>query len=165
MELQSNSAYRADQLPGMSRLRPWPGDPYKKPAKLTLENRRLWERTEAHNARCAAMREAQIERWEAEREARIDAAEPAGPAPLFTGRRFTAADTIEHLIHQALGSWLEDRDDQAAAELWEARMDDHPRESLRYLTERAKARGEDWRDLCAVLKIRIKLGAKQCSTN
>lgn len=158
------------KLAALPRLRPWPGDPYAKPAKLTPENRRLWEKTEADNARHAAMREAKLDRWEAEREARIYSAQPAGPAPLFTGQRFTALDTIEHLIHQALGSCLddyeqEDRDDQAAAELWEARVADHPRESLRYLTERAKARGEDWRDLCAVLKIRIKLGAKQCSTN
>jgi len=151
------------KLSDLPRLRPWHGDPYAKPAKLTPENRALWEKTEANNARCSALREAQLDQWEAEREARINAAQPAGPAPLFTGRRFTALATIEHLIHQALGSWLQDRDDQAAAELWEARMDDHPREALRYLTERAAALGENWGALCAVLKIRIKLGANHAA--
>ena len=129
-------------------------------AELTPENRRLWEKTEAFNARCSAMREAQFDQWEAEREARINAAQPAGPAPLFKGRRFEALDTIEHLIHQALGSSLQD---QNALELWEARMADHPREALRYLTERAKALNEDWGAFCAVLKIRIKLGGNHAA--
>ena len=145
-------------------LRPWPGDPYAiNPAKLTPENRRLWEQTEAFNARNAALRQSQWEEWQAAQEARIAAALPAGPAPLFTGRRFTALDTIEHLIHQALGSWLQDRDDDDAAALWEARAMDDPREALRYFTERAKALGENWGALCAVLKIRTKLGDKNAA--
>jgi hypothetical protein len=151
------------KLSDLPRIRPWPGDPYAKPAKLTPQNRKLWEKTEADNVRHAAMREARLDQWEAEREARINAAQPAGPAPLFTGERFTALDTIEHLIHQALNSWLQDRDDRHAAELWEARMDDHPREALRYLTERAEALGEDWATICAILKIRIKLGDKNAA--
>lgn len=151
------------KLSDLPRIRPWPGDTYAKPAKLTPENRRLWEQTDAFNARNAALREAQLDQWEAEREARINSAQPAGPAPLFTGQRFTALDTIEHLIHQALGSWLDDREDQDALDLWEARMDDYPREALRYLTERAAALGENWRTLCAVLKIRVKLGANHAA--
>jgi hypothetical protein len=144
-------------------IRPWPGDPYARPAKLTPENQRLWDKTEARNARHAAMRESQHEQWAAKREARIYSAQPAGPAPLFTGERFMALDTIEHLIHQAVNSWLQDRDDRHAAELWEARAGDNPQQALRYLTERAKALNEDWTTICAILKIRTKLGGNNAA--
>lgn len=139
-------------------IRDVPGDPYVMPANISDADRALWEATEADNERCAKLFPARLAQWHREREAFLAALKPAGPEPLFSGQRFVALDTIEHAIHQAFGSLRQadedDEDKQACSERFNKRVRNHPKQALRYFTERAKALGEDQSEIVAILKIR-----------
>lgn len=133
-------------------------DPYTMPPSISPANRALWEATAAKNERNAKAYAKRLVQWREEQDARLLALRPAGPAPLFEGAKFVALDTIEHLIHQSLGS-LHDADDSdrdECSERFDAVVSDHPREALRYFTEREKARGEK-NSVLPILRIRSRL--------
>jgi uncharacterized protein YciI len=138
---------------------PTVADPYTMPPNLSPANRALWEGTLAKNERNAKAHAERLEKWYAEQDERRLALRPAGPAPLFDGARFVALETVEHSIHQALGSLrqADDDDRDECGERFDAVVADHPREALRYFIEREQARGESWASMIAILKIRSRL--------
>lgn len=111
----------------------------------------------------AAQREAEHYRYIIEQARRIAARKPADPAPLFRGRKFIALDTVEHTIHQRLGTLRQSDDDDRdeCAERFNWVIEDYPREALRYFKERAQARGENWAALIAALTVKNKLKGAQ----
>ena len=138
-------------------------NPYVMPENLRPELKALWLKTEADNRRHAEAFPARLKQWRSEQRARLRTLQPAGPAPLFNGATFVALDTVEHSIHQALGSLHEADDDdrKKCSDRFDACTRTHPREALRYFSERARARTEDWSAILSVLVIRAAIkGAK-----
>lgn len=133
-------------------------DPYAMPSSISPANKALWLATLKKNERNAKAYAKRLEQWHDEQEARLLALRPAGPAPLFDGARFVALDTIEHSIHQTLGSLhqADDSDSDDCSGRFDAVVSDHPKEALRYFLERERARGEKWGAVIAILKIRAK---------